>query len=113
MFDPALAGYWGESEFTQTLETCLDVIAANQHKIDGIKISLLDDAKEIAMRRRLPAGVKMYTGDDFNYPDLILGDEHGYSHALLGIFDAIAPAASMALSALARNDIPAYHKMFA
>src|SRR5438067_5974602 len=107
MFDPALAGYWGESEFTQTLETCLDVLAANQSKIDGIKISLLDDAKEIAMRRRLPAEIKMYTGDDFNYPDLIAGDEQGYSHALLGIFDAIAPAASIALGALAREDFAA------
>src|SRR5699024_10779772 len=77
--------------------------------IDGIKISLLDKQREIQMRRLLPEGVKMYTGDDFNYPDLILGDEKGYSHALLGIFDPIAPAASKALQALDNNDLRTYH----
>jgi hypothetical protein len=110
MFDPALAGYWGGDDFTDTMETCLNVIAANPDRVDGIKISLLDDRKEVAMRRRLPAGVKMYTGDDFNYPDLIAGDNQGYSHALLGIFDAIAPAASIALSALAKGDTARYHE---
>jgi hypothetical protein len=69
---------------------------------------LLDDRKEIAFRRRLPATVKMYTGDDFNYPGLIAGDDQGYSHALLGIFDAIAPAASQALAALAAGDRARY-----
>jgi hypothetical protein len=104
MFDPALAGYWGADGFEAALETALEVIHAQPGKVDGIKISLLDEAKEIAMRRRLPAGVKMYTGDDFNYPSLIAGDGQGHSHALLGIFDAIAPAASRALSALAADD---------
>ncbi len=85
------------------MDACLDVIAAHADKVDGIKISLLSTEKEIAMRRRLPAGVKMYTGDDFNYAELIAGDEQGYSHALLGIFDAIAPAASAALAALGRG----------
>jgi hypothetical protein len=108
MFDPALANYWGRDDFDSTMETCLAVIAANRNKVDGIKISLLDDAKEVTMRRRLPDGVKMYTGDDFNYPDLIAGDARGYSHALLGIFDAIAPAASAALSALAKGDRHTY-----
>ncbi len=82
------------------MDTALAVIAANAAKVDGIKISLLSKEKEIAMRRRLPAGVRMYTGDDFNYAELIAGDEHGYSDALLGIFDAIAPAAAAALDRL-------------
>jgi hypothetical protein len=108
MFDPALKGYWGGASFEPAMETCLAVIAANAAKVDGIKISLLDDGKEIAMRRRLPSAVKMYTGDDFNYPALIAGDEAGYSDALLGIFDAIAPAASAALTALAKGDMKTY-----
>ncbi|MBL8790564.1 MAG: dihydrodipicolinate synthase family protein [Rhizobiales bacterium] len=108
MFDPALKGYWGADSFENALETALAVINDNVTKVDGIKISLLDDQKEIVMRRRLPASVKMYTGDDFNYPDLIAGDSQGHSHALLGIFDAIAPAASAALAALAAGDRSAY-----
>jgi hypothetical protein len=100
MFDPALVGYWGDADHDRAMDTCLAAINAQNAKVDGIKISLLSKEKEIAMRRRLPAGVKMYTGDDFNYAELIAGDEHGFSHALLGIFDAIAPAASAALSAL-------------
>lgn len=104
MFDPALKGYWGGDGFDSTMQTALQVIDANVPKVDGIKISLLDDQKEVVMRRRLPASVKMYSGDDFNFPTLIAGDEQGYSHALLGIFDAIAPAASLALAALAEGD---------
>ena len=113
MFDPALAGYWGAAEFPPALETALAVIHANAARIDGIKLSLLDDDKEIAMRRRLPDGVRMYTGDDFNYPALIEGDGCEYSDALLGIFDPIAPAASAALSALAENDPTTYHRLLA
>jgi hypothetical protein len=113
MFDPALKGYWGGNDFSKTMETCLAAIEANVSKVDGIKISLLDDSKEVVMRRRLPASVKMYTGDDFNYPDLIAGDDQGYSHALLGIFDAIAPAASEALSALAKGNMKKYHTLMA
>ena len=113
MFDPALAGYWGAAEFPPALETALAVIHANAARIDGIKLSLLDDRKEIEMRRRLPDGVRMYTGDDFNYPALIEGDDQGYSDALLGIFDPIAPAASAALSALAENDPATYHRLLA
>ena len=112
MFDPALAGYWGADDFPPALETALAVIHANVAKVDGIKLSLLDDDKEIEMRRRLPAGVTMYTGDDFNYPALIEGDEAGHSDALLGIFDAIAPAASAALTALAEGDVPTYRRLF-
>jgi Protein of unknown function (DUF993) len=109
MFDPALQGYWGTDEFAHAMETCLEVIKNNASKVEGIKISLLDADKEILMRRRLPASIKMYTGDDFNYAELIAGDEHGYSHALLGIFDAIAPAASIALSALADGKLQKFH----
>lgn len=111
MFDPALKGYWGSTDFAPAMETCLAAIAANVKKVDGIKISLLDDGKEITMRRRLPKSVKMYTGDDFNYPALIAGDAQGYSDALLGIFDAIAPAASAGLAALARGDMKKYSEL--
>jgi len=111
MFDFELKGYWDSDDLDEAADTCLAVIAENAHKIDGIKISLLDDAREIAFRRRLPEGVKMYTGDDFNYPSLIKGDEAGFSHALLGIFDAIAPAASKALAALASGDIGRYERV--
>lgn len=104
MFDPALAGYWGGGDFGATSATVLDIIAANAGKVEGIKISLLDAGKEVALRRRLPEGVLMFTGDDFNYPDLIAGDGQAHSHALLGIFDAIAPAASAALARLAQGD---------
>ncbi|MGL6210421.1 MAG: dihydrodipicolinate synthase family protein [Paracoccaceae bacterium] len=104
MFDPALAGYWGAASFEQALETALRVIAQSVAKVDGIKISLLDKGKEIAMRRRLPLSVKMYTGDDFNYPELIEGDAQGYSHALLGIFDPLAPAAAHAVARLGAGD---------
>jgi hypothetical protein len=112
MFDPALTGYWGAVELTEAMESCLAVIRQHAAKIDGIKISLLDANREIAMRRRLPKGVRMYTGDDFNYPKLILGDAHGYSDALLGIFDAIAPAAAAALAALDTGDVDSYHARF-
>ncbi len=104
MFDPELAGYWGSDRFEDALETVLAVIGGNAAKVDGIKVSLLDRAKEVAMRRRLPEGVKMYTGDDFNYPELIVGDEFGHSHALLGIFDPLAVAAARAVGRLGRGD---------
>lgn len=103
MFDPALAGYWGSADDMQAMETATAIINQNAAKVDGVKISLLSAEKEIVMRRRLDPSVKMYTGDDFNYAELIAGDEQGYSHALLGIFDAIAPAASAALAKLART----------
>ncbi|MES2841516.1 MAG: dihydrodipicolinate synthase family protein [Pseudomonadota bacterium] len=115
MFDPALKGYWGSDDVDQAMDTALAVIAAHPDKVDGIKISLLDKDKEIAMRRRLPAGVRMFTGDDFNYAELIAGDgvgsevTHGQSDALLGIFDAIAPAASAALGELAQGHLQKFH----
>ena len=104
MFDPQLAGYWGASTFEEALETVLAIIEANAAKVDGIKISLLDKDKEIIMRRRLPADVRMYTGDDFNYPELIEGDDQGFSHALLGIFDPLATAAAQAVNQLGAGD---------
>ena len=122
MFDPALAGYWGTRDLDNAMDTALAIITAHADKVDGIKISLLDKDKEIAMRRRLPArggadgqGVRMYTGDDFNYAELIAGDGagparvHGQSDALLGIFDAIAPAASAALGELAKGNTQRFH----
>ncbi|NJA56448.1 dihydrodipicolinate synthase family protein [Streptomyces sp. NEAU-H3] len=105
MFDPALAGYWGSADLDAATETFLQVIAAHPDKVDGIKISLLDADREIAVRRRLPAGVRCYTGDDFNYPELIAGDAQGFSHALLGIFDPLAPLASRAVRALDTGDV--------
>src|SRR6201999_438736 len=109
MFDPALAGYWGTGDLDKAMETAVAIINANAAKVDGVKISLLDKQREIDMRRRLDKSVKMYTGDDFNYAELIAGDGQGFSHALLGIFDAIAPAASYALSRLAAGDAAGFH----
>jgi hypothetical protein len=100
MFDPKLAGYWGSNDLSAAMDTCLALIHDHAARVDGIKISLLDAQREVDMRRRLPAGVRMYTGDDFNYDTLIRGDGERYSDALLGIFDAIAPAASAAIEAL-------------
>lgn len=111
MFDPALSGYWigadglaSDPDHARATDICAAVIGDHAAKIDGVKVSLLAKDKEIALRRRLPSGVRMYTGDDFNFAQLIRGDADGYSDALLGIFDAIAPAASAALSALAADD---------
>jgi Protein of unknown function (DUF993) len=89
----------------------LDIIAEHAAKIDGVKVSLLDAGREVALRRRLPEGVRLYSGDDFNYPELIAGDEHGHSDALLGAFDAIAPAAGAALHALDDGDRAAYDRI--
>lgn len=112
MFDPQLAGYWGyKDDLDAAMEVCVNIIKQHANKVDGIKISLLDAGKEIKMRRMLPESVKMYTGDDFNYPELILGDDQGYSHALLGIFDAIAPAAAAAIHALDQGDIAKYNAL--
>jgi Protein of unknown function (DUF993) len=112
-FDPALAGYWGKKDHLEAMDVCLDILNRNKNKVDGIKISLLDKGKEIVMRGKLPKGVRMYTGDDFNFAELIEGDAQGYSDALLGIFDSIAPAASQALSFLSNHDAASYHKVLA
>src|SRR5262249_10218375 len=113
MFDPALAGYWGSPDHLAAMETAIAVINSHAAKVDGVKISLLDAGKEVAMRRRLAPNVKMYTGDDFNYAELIAGDAEGHSHALLGIFDPIAPAASLALQKLTAGDRAAYEAILA
>ena len=113
MFDPALAGYWGTNEFPMAMDTALGIINDFTSKVDGVKVSLLDKEKEIVMRRRLDPRVRMYTGDDFNYAELIAGDGQGYSHALLGIFDAIAPAAAAALAELAAGNEGAFHEILA
>ncbi len=110
-FDPALAGYWGARDLSAAMDVCLAIIADNRAKVDGIKISLLDARQEIAMRRRLPPGVRMYTGDDFNYDTLILGDEHGYSDALLGIFDPLAALAAEAARALDQGDAARFREI--
>lgn len=108
MFDPQLAGYWGSHDFEHALETVLAIIDDNRDKVEGIKISLLDNTREIALRNRLPEGVLCFTGDDFNYAELIEGDGARYSHALLGIFDAVAPQASKALALLAKGETTAF-----
>ena len=104
MFDPALRGYWGSSDIASATETFVRLIEENADRVDGVKVSLLDAEHEVALRRALPAGVRLYTGDDFNYPELIMGDEHGHSDALLGIFAAIYPAASTALQEIDAGD---------
>ena len=111
MFDPALTGYWGASDVRAAMDVCLDVLRSHAGKIEGIKLSLLDAGHEVDMRARLPEGVRMFTGDDFNYPELILGDSERHSDALLGIFDAIAPAASAALQALDAGNVDSYKRI--
>ncbi|NEA61476.1 dihydrodipicolinate synthase family protein [Streptomyces sp. SID12488] len=111
MFDPALEGYWGSSDLDAATETFLDVIAAHPDKVDGIKVSLLDAQREIDIRRRLPQGVRCYTGDDFNYPELIAGDEQGFSHALLGIFDPLGPLAAQAVHVLDTGDTAGFREL--
>jgi hypothetical protein len=108
MFDPQLKGYWGSENFDTALETVLSIIEENKSKVEGIKISLLDNACEVALRDRLPEDVLCFTGDDFNYAELIEGDGQKYSHALLGIFDAVAPSASKALASLASGDVATF-----
>ncbi|MFI9750029.1 dihydrodipicolinate synthase family protein [Streptomyces collinus] len=111
MFDPALEGYWGSADLDAATDTFLDVIAAHPDKVDGIKVSLLDAQREIDIRRRLPKGVRCYTGDDFNYPELIAGDEQGFSHALLGIFDPLGPLAAQAVRVLDTGDVQGFRDL--
>ncbi|MEW5356219.1 dihydrodipicolinate synthase family protein [Streptomyces sp. 16-176A] len=111
MFDPALEGYWGSADLDRATETFLDVIAAHPDKVDGIKVSLLDARREVDLRRRLPKGVRCYTGDDFHYPELIAGDEHGFSHALLGVFDPLGPLAAEAVRVLDTGDTAGFRAL--
>ncbi|MFD5375399.1 dihydrodipicolinate synthase family protein [Streptomyces griseoincarnatus] len=111
MFDPALEGYWGSSGLDAATDTFLDVIAAHPDKVDGVKVSLLDARREVDLRRRLPEGVRCYTGDDFHYPDLIAGDDQGFSHALLGIFDPLGPLAAEAVRVLDTGDTDGFRAL--
>lgn len=113
MFDPSLEGYWGSDDPWTAMESLVGIIDDNTARVDGAKISMLDEDLEVAFRRRLPEGVRCYTGDDFNFPTLIAGDDHGHSHALLGIFDGIAPVAMTALRALDRGDLAEYERLLA
>ncbi|MDX3849236.1 dihydrodipicolinate synthase family protein [Streptomyces sp. AK02-01A] len=111
MFDPALDGYWGSTDLDAATETFLQVLSAYPDKIDGIKVSLLDARREVELRRRLPDGVRCYTGDDFNYPELIAGDEQGFSHALLGVFDPLGPLAARAVRVLDTGDVKGFREL--
>ncbi|PAZ15327.1 dihydrodipicolinate synthase family protein [Streptomyces sp. SA15] len=111
MFDPALEGYWGSTDLDAATNTFLEVIAAHPDKVDGIKVSLLDAQREIDLRRKLPDGVRCYTGDDFNYPELIAGDDQGFSHALLGIFDPLGPLAAEAVRVLDTGNVAAFREL--
>ncbi len=107
-FDPALRGYWGAADFGTAARTVLELIERAGDRIAGIKLSVLDAASERALRKRLPPGVRLYTGDDFHYADLIRGDEDGHSDALLGAFAAITAPAAAALQALDAGDLAGY-----
>ncbi|MFJ5096619.1 MULTISPECIES: dihydrodipicolinate synthase family protein [unclassified Streptomyces] len=111
MFDPALDGYWGSADLDAATETFLEVVAAHPDKVDGIKVSLLDARREVELRRRLPEGVRCYTGDDFHYPELIAGDDRGFSHALLGIFDPLGPLAAHAVRTLDTGDTEGFRAL--
>ncbi|MGV9356207.1 dihydrodipicolinate synthase family protein [Streptomyces misionensis] len=111
MFDPALEGYWGTTDLDAATEVFLDVVAAHPGKVDGVKISLLDARREIGLRRRLPRGVRCYTGDDFHYPELIAGDDQGFSHALLGVFDPLGPLAARAVRVLDAGDTTGFREL--
>ncbi|MEU9704805.1 dihydrodipicolinate synthase family protein [Streptomyces sp. NPDC047981] len=111
MFDPALGGYWGSADLDTATDTFLEVIAAHPDKVDGIKVSLLDARREVELRRRLPQGVRCYTGDDFHYPELIAGDDQGFSHALLGIFDPLGPLAAEAVRILDTGDAKGFREL--
>ncbi len=110
-FDPALRGYWGHEDLDRAMESCLGILIANRDRVEGLKLSLLDQERELAMRPRLPEGVRMLTGDDFDYPTTIGGDGTHHSDALLGAFDMIAPAASAALLALDQGDARSFHSI--
>ncbi|MEU3858388.1 dihydrodipicolinate synthase family protein [Streptomyces sp. NPDC028722] len=111
MFDPALEGYWGAADLDAATDIFLAVIAAHPDKVDGVKVSLLDARRETDLRRRLPHGVRCYTGDDFHYPELIAGDGQGFSHALLGVFDPLGPLAARAVRVLDTGDATGFRAL--
>lgn len=108
VFDPQLTGYWGSAALDQAADALLEIVALCPEKIDGVKISILDAERESALRRRMPEGVRVYTGDDYDYVDLIRGDDHGHSDALLGAFNPLARVAASALRALDQGDFETY-----
>ncbi|WP_243064423.1 dihydrodipicolinate synthase family protein [Humibacter sp. RRB41] len=126
-FDPALRGYFAgpDGDLNAATDTLLRIIENNLGTVSGVKMSLLDADAEIAVRARLPhvssgSGAVMFTGDDFNYVDLIRGDGTGpvgaeepghFSHALLGAFAGVAPVAARAIRALDDGDAGAYERI--
>jgi len=113
MFDPQLAGYWGSRDVDEATATFLSMVEAHASKVDGVKVSLLSAEHEVGLRAALPEGVRLYTGDDFHYPELVRGDGERHSDALLGAFAAVAPAASAALTALDEGDLATYDEEMA
>ncbi|MFF4705035.1 dihydrodipicolinate synthase family protein [Streptomyces sp. NPDC001288] len=111
MFDPALTGYWGADDLDAATDVFLEIIATHPDKVDGVKVSLLEAGREVDLRRRLPRGVRCYTGDDFHYPELIAGDAKGFSHALLGVFDPLGPLAAQAVRLLDTGDTAGFRAL--
>ncbi|MEU5723498.1 dihydrodipicolinate synthase family protein [Micromonospora sp. NPDC047738] len=111
MFDPALAGYWGSTDLDEATKTFVSLVQAHADVIDGVKVSLLDAEREVRLRELLPPTVRVYTGDDYHYPELVAGDGRQFSHALLGAFAAIAPAASAALQRLDTGDTAGFREI--
>jgi len=111
MFDPALAGYWGSDDIEKAMDVVVELVTAHAAHVDGVKVSLLDAADEVRLRDRLPDGVRMYTGDDFHYVDLVAGDGVRHSDALLGIFAGISPIAARALRLLDAGDEAGYRAL--
>ena len=109
-FDPALRGYWGSDDFGAAADTVIELIERSGGQVSGVKLSVLDADSEVALRRRLPRGVRMYTGDDFHYAELIRGDGEGHSDALLGAFAAVTGPAAAALHALDAGDLAGYDR---
>jgi Protein of unknown function (DUF993) len=107
-FDPALQGYWGNDDFEAATDTVIEIVERAEGQVRGMKFSVLDAASEIALRRRLPRSVRLYTGDDFNYAELIRGDADGHSDALLGAFAAVTAPAAAALHALDAGDLAGF-----
>ncbi len=112
-FDPLLAGYWGDQDLHKAADALLEIVADHPHAVDGVKVSVLDEEIEVAFRARLPEGVRCYTGDDFHFPQLILGDDTSHSDALLGIFDPIAAVARAAFESLDRGDVAGWTDLLA
>ena len=110
-FDPELGTYFGSEDTPTASSTLLRIIANAPDRVAGVKMSLLNAESERAVRAKLEAPVRMFTGDDFNYVSLMGGDASGYSDALLGAFAALGPHASAAVQALDADDPDAYARI--